>query len=58
MSFGTKDFKYFFGYKDAKNNKNFMYIPSENECTLDFDKTKCISFLIKHEKLIEKYNKI
>ena len=37
---------------------NFMYIPSENECTLDFDKTKCISFLIKHEKLIEKYNKI
>ena len=24
----------------------------------DFDKTKCISFLIKHEKLLEKYNKI
>ena len=24
----------------------------------DFDKTKCISFLIKHEKLLEKYYKI
>ena len=24
----------------------------------DFDKTKCISFLIKYEKLLEKYNQI
>ena len=24
----------------------------------DFDKTKCISFLIKDEKLLEKYNQI
>ena len=36
-----------------------MYIPSKNECIKrDFDKSECMSFLIKDEKLLEKYNKI
>ena len=36
-----------------------MHIPSKNECIKrDFDKSECMSFLIKDEKLLEKYNKI
>ena len=29
-----------------------------SSCRRDFDKTKCMSFLIKDEKLLEKYNEI
>ena len=29
-----------------------------NACKRDFDKIKCISFSIKNEKLLEKYNEI
>ena len=34
-----------------------MHIPSKNACR-DFDKTNCRYFLIKDEKLLEKYNGI
>ena len=36
-----------------------MHIPSKNEyIKRDFDKSECMSFLIKDEKLLEKHNKI
>ena len=36
-----------------------MHIPSKNECIKrGFDKSECMSFLIKDEKLLEKHNKI
>ena len=45
VSFGKKFFKYFIGYKDGKKNETF-------------DETKYISFLIKDDELLEKYNEI
>ena len=41
-------------------NQTFMHIffPKMSACTRDFDKTKCMSFLIKDEKLLEKCNEI
>ena len=49
-----KGYKYFNGCKDAKKY-TFTHIPSKKECT---QKTKCKSFMIKDEKLLEKYNEI
>ena len=31
LTFSEKDFKYFIGYKDNKENKPFMHILSRNE---------------------------
>ena len=36
----------------------FVFLPKMSQYRRDFDKTKCMSFLIKDEKLSEKYNKI
>ena len=44
VSFGKKDFKYFICYKDAKNISTYRR---------DFDKTKCMSFFIKDENLLQ-----
>ena len=58
VPFGKKEFKYFIGYKDAENIKPLcIFLPKMTTCRKDFDETKYISFLIKHE-LLEKYNKI
>ena len=35
-----------------------IFLPKTSAYRRDFDKTKCISFLIKDEKLLEKYNEI
>ena len=35
-----------------------IFFPKMSACTRDFDKTKCMSFLIKDEKLLEKCNEI
>ena len=59
VSFGKKEFKYFIGYKDAENIKPLcIFLPKMTTCRKDFDETKYISFLIKHDELLEKYNKI
>ena len=59
VSFGKKDFKYFIVYKDAQRIRPWcIFPPNMSAYRRDFDKTKCISILIKDEKLLEKYNKI
>ena len=36
----------------------FMFLPKVSAYKRNFDKTKCMSFLINDEKLLEKYNEI
>ena len=51
VSFGKKDFKYFVDYKDAKKNRPLcIFLPKMSTCIRNFDKTKCMSFLIKDGK--------
>ena len=54
-----KCFKYFIGYKDGKNVWPLCVILSKMSAyRKDFDETKYMSFLLKHEELLEKYNEI
>ena len=49
VSFGKKDFKYFTGYKDAKKVRSLcIFLPKMSAYRRDFDKTKCMTFLIKN----------
>ena len=41
-----------------KNRPLCIFLPKMSTYRRDFDKTKCISFLIKDEKLLEKYKEI
>ena len=51
VSFGKKDFKYFVDYKDAKKIRPLcIFLPKMSTCIRNFDKTKCMSFLIKDGK--------
>ena len=46
-----------FCHKDAKNIRSLSTsLPKMSAYRKDFDKTKCMSFLIRDEKLLEKYN--
>ena len=56
VSFSQKGFEYFTGYKDAKKIKSFLSKMSAYR--RNFDETKCISFLIKDDELLKKYNEI
>ena len=48
VSFGKKDFKYFIGYKDTKNMwSSCLFLRKISAYRRDFDKTKCMLFLIK-----------
>ena len=59
ISYGKNDFKYFIGYKDAKRIRPLcILLPKISAYRRNFDKTKCVSFLKKDEKLLEKYNEI
>ena len=59
VSFGKKGFKYFIGYKDAKKVKPLCrFLPKMSAYRIDFDETEYISFLIKDDELLEKYNEI
>ena len=59
ISFVKKDFKYFIGYKVAQKIRPVcIFLPKMNAYRKYFDKTKCMSFLIKDENLLEKYNEI
>ena len=59
VSFGKKDFKYLIGCKYAKKVRPLLiFLPKTSTYRRDFDKTKCMSFLMKDRKLLEKYNKI
>ena len=54
VSFGKKEFKYFIGYKDAKRIRPLcIFFPKMIVYRRDFDKTECVSFLIKNEKFLK-----
>ena len=54
-----KDFKYFIGYKDAKEIRPLcIFHPEMYIYRRDFDETKYMYFLIKEEKVFDKYNEI
>ena len=58
VSFDKNRFKYFIGYKDTENIESLLTFPPKMSAhRRDFDKTKCLSFLIKDEKLSVKCNK-
>ena len=59
VSFGKKGFKYFIGYKYNENVKPLsLMLPKMGGYTKFFNETKYMSFLIKDDQLLEKYNKI
>ena len=50
------DFKYFIGYKDAKKIRPLLIILAKMSAfRRDYYKIKCMAFLIKDKKLLEKY---
>ena len=51
-----KDFKYFIGYKDAEKITPLCIFRPRHK--IDFDKSRCMYFLIKEEKFSDKYNEI
>ena len=54
-----KDSKILLAAEKLKKLDLYVYFSEKmNACRKDFDKTKCVSFLIKDDKLLEKYNKI
>ena len=63
VSFGRNGFKYFFGFQDGKKTRPLcVMLPKMSLMKLlnlrDFNETKYISFLIKNDELLEKYNEI
>ena len=59
VSFSKKGFKYFTDYKDNEKVKpSCIMLPKMSRYTKGFSETKYMSFLIKDDELLEKYNKI
>ena len=56
VSFSKKGFKYFIGYKDTKIRPLCIFLPKMSAYRRVFDETKYMSFLIKDDELLEKYN--
>ena len=47
------------GCKDAKKIRHLcIFLSKMNACRKDFNKTKCMPFLIKDGKFLERYNEI
>ena len=54
--FGKQDFKYFIGFKDNKEIKPLhIFFPEMSIFKRHSDKTKCMYFMIKDEKILDKY---
>ena len=59
VSFGKNVFKYFIGYKDAKKFNLSAYLFQKMSANRrDVDETNYMSFLVKNDELLEKYNGI
>ena len=59
LSFGKQDFKYFIGSKDNKKIRPlWIFFTEMSIYKRYFDKTKCMYFVIKDEKIFYKYIKI
>ena len=57
--FGKKGLRYFVGYKDSKKIIPLcIFLPNMTAYRKDFDQAKFMSFLIKDDELLEKYNEI
>ena len=57
--FGKKGLRYFVGYKDSKKIRSLcIFLPKMTAYRQDFDQAKFMSFLIKDDELLEKYNEI
>ena len=53
VSFDKKEFKYFFGYKEAKKIRPLWIFPPKMSANRkDFDESTYMSFLIKDEELL------
>ena len=59
VSFVKIGLKYFIGYKNDKKIRPLcIFLPKMSACRTDFDETKYISFFIRDDELLEKYNDI
>ena len=57
VSFDRKNSKYFIRHKDSYEIRPLcIFLPKMSTYRRDFHKTKCVSFLIKDNKLSEKYD--
>ena len=55
VSFDKKGFEYCIGYKDNKKIRPLcIFLPKMSAYRKDFDETKYMSFLIKHDELLQK----
>ena len=55
VSFDKKRFEYCIGYKDNKKIRPLcIFLPKMSAYRKDFDETKYMSFLIKHDELLQK----
>ena len=55
---GKKDLNILLATKIIKNRPLYMFPPKMSAFRKDFDETKYISFLIKDDESLKKYNKI
>ena len=54
-----KKYKYFIGNKNEEKVKpSCVILPKMSECARHFDKTKCMSFFIEDDELLEKYKEL
>ena len=59
VSFAKNEFRYFTGYKDAENVRPLCVLLTKMSAyRKGFNKTKYMSFFIKDDELLEKYNEI
>ena len=59
ISLGKNHFKYYISYKDVtKNIPLCIILPKISAYRRDTDKTKCISFLMKDEKILKRYKDV
>ena len=57
VPFGKKGFKYFIGYEDVKKAERLcVMLPKRSAYRRYFEGTKYMSFLIKNDELLQKYN--
>ena len=59
ISFGKNGFKHFIDYNNAEKYRPlWIFFPKMSTYRREFDKTKCVFFFIRNEKLLEKYDEI
>ena len=58
LSFGKKNLNFSLASKMLENRPLYVFLSKMSACRRDFDETKYMSFLIKDDELLEKYNGI